>query len=140
MLVKGWRRLLLTVSAFTLAHSITLGLATAGILQINSTLVETLIALSIAFLAKEILLAQRGRTTWASRWPWGISFGFGLIHGLGLILFLVLWLLGAAVLWRIGLRKLPVLRPVLPYALGIIAMFWFLERLFGEWSAFWFFS
>jgi hypothetical protein len=169
MLVKGWRRLLLTVSAFTLAHSITLGLATAGILQINPTLVETLIALSIAFLAKEILLAHQGRITLASRWPWGISFGFGLIHGLGFagalqelgmendsilfallafnvgvelgqILFLVLWLLVAAVLWRIGLRKLPVLRPVLPYALGIIAMFWFLERLLGGFSALWFFS
>jgi hypothetical protein len=161
MLVRGWRRLLLTVSAFTLAHSITLGLATAGILQINPVLVETLIALSIAFLSKEILLADRNCMTLASRWPWGISFSFGLIHGLGFagalqelgmendsilfallafnlgvevgqVLFLMLWLAVTAVLLRFGLRQLSMLRPLLPYALGITAMYWFLERFFVD--------
>ncbi|WPJ97919.1 HupE/UreJ family protein [Coraliomargarita algicola] len=158
MLVAGWRRLLLTVSAFTLAHSLTLGLAIIGVLQINPVLVETLIALSIAFLAKEILLMHKSQTTLASRWPWAISFGFGLIHGLGFagaltelgmdpdsillallafnlgvelgqLLFLAAWILIAAALLQLGLMRLRCLRPTLPYVLGTTAMFWFLERL-----------
>ncbi|MDQ8206032.1 HupE/UreJ family protein [Coraliomargarita sp. SDUM461003] len=161
MLVRGWRRVLLTVSAFTLAHSLTLGLAVLGLIRMPPALVETLIALSIVFLAKEILLAHKGQITWASRWPWAISFGFGLIHGLGFasalmelglendsillallsfnigvelgqILFLLIWLLLASALVALGLKRLRYLRPLLPYALGIIAMLWFLERLLGE--------
>ncbi|MBD1548732.1 HupE/UreJ family protein [Roseibium aggregatum] len=83
LLVPDRRRLIWTVTAFTLAHSITLAAATTGLLKIPSPPVEAVIALSIVFLAYELTLPPERRDPLTMRFPWLVSFGFGLIHGLG---------------------------------------------------------
>ena len=84
VLIVGFnRRLIGTVTAFTLAHSITLALATLGVIHIAGPPVEATIALSIVFLANEIIQQQRGRAGLATSKPWLIAFAFGLLHGLG---------------------------------------------------------
>lgn len=84
LVVGGGWRLVQTVTAFTVAHSITLGLATLGYLQLPSAPVEAAIALSIVFLCVEIVHHQRGhRDSLTYRMPWLVAFAFGLLHGLG---------------------------------------------------------
>jgi hypothetical protein len=82
-LVGGWRRLIGTVTAFTLAHSLTLAAATLGWIRVPPAPVEAVIALSIVFVAAEILHVRRGRAGLAARLPWVVAFVFGLLHGLG---------------------------------------------------------
>ena len=87
LLVRGLGRLVKTVSAFTVAHSVTLALATLGFVHVPSPPVEAVIALSIVFVAKEIL-RSRGRSastqpSLTERQPWLVAFSFGLLHGLG---------------------------------------------------------
>ena len=81
--VRGGWRLVQTITAFTLAHSITLGLATLGFLNVPSVPVESVIALSIVFLCVEIVHARRGRVGITFSYPWVVAFAFGLLHGLG---------------------------------------------------------
>jgi len=83
LIVNGWRRLLGTITAFTLAHSITLAAATLGYVHVPQPPVEAIIALSILFLATEIVHGQRGRPGMAERFPWLVAFIFGLLHGFG---------------------------------------------------------
>jgi HupE / UreJ protein len=83
ILVKGWRRLVGTISAFTVAHSITLAAATLGFVSVPTVPVEAVIALSIAFVACEIIRRRQGRSGLTERWPWIVSFTFGLLHGFG---------------------------------------------------------
>ena len=83
ILVKGWRRLVGTITAFTIAHSITLAAATLGFVHIPSKPVEATIALSIVFVACEIVHRRQGRSALTEMWPWVIAFTFGLLHGLG---------------------------------------------------------
>ncbi len=83
MIVRSTRRLLITVTAFTIAHSITLSLATLGLVHVPSPPVEAIIALSIVFVASEIIQQRRGREGLASRKPWLVAFSFGLLHGFG---------------------------------------------------------
>ena len=83
LLVGRVKALLQTVTAFTLAHSITLALATLGVVHVPGSLVEATIALSIVFVALEILQQRRGREGLTSRAPWVVAFSFGLLHGLG---------------------------------------------------------
>jgi len=83
MIVKSTRRLLVTITAFTVAHSITLSLATLGIVSVPGPPVEAVIALSIVFVATEIIHQRQGRDGLASRKPWVVAFAFGLLHGLG---------------------------------------------------------
>jgi len=97
LLAGGTRSLLLQISAFTVAHSVTLALAALGLVSVPSAIVEPLIALSIAYVAIENLM-----TSSLSRWRLAIVFGFGLLHGLGFA--------GA-------LRDLGVSRPDLPVTL-----------------------
>jgi hypothetical protein len=78
----GWR-LVKTITAFTVAHSITLGLATLGYISMPSAPVEAAIALSIVFLCVEIIHTQQGRKGLAFSYPWVVAFAFGLLHGLG---------------------------------------------------------
>jgi hypothetical protein len=82
-LVGSWRRLIGTVTAFTLAHSLTLAAATLGWIRVPAAPVEAVIALSIVFVAAEILHAHQGRPGLAARLPWVVAFVFGLLHGLG---------------------------------------------------------
>jgi hypothetical protein len=74
------KRLIATVTAFTLAHSLTLAGATLGLVRTPQPPVEACIALSIVFVAAEILRRREGLT---SRFPWVIAFTFGLLHGFG---------------------------------------------------------
>ena len=83
MIVKSTRRLLWTVTAFTVAHSITLSLATLGVIHVPGPPVEAIIALSIVFVATEIIHQRQGREGLASRKPRVVAFAFGLLHGLG---------------------------------------------------------
>jgi len=83
MIVKSTRKLLITVTAFTIAHSITLSLATLGVIHVPGPPVEAIIALSIVFVATEIIHQRQGREGLASRKPWIVAFAFGLLHGLG---------------------------------------------------------
>ncbi|MEP3298688.1 MAG: HupE/UreJ family protein [Pseudoruegeria sp.] len=83
VLVQTPRRLFGAVTAFTLAHSITLGLASFGLLNIPGPPVEAVIALSITFLALEILKQDPDKPTFTQRAPWVVAFSFGLLHGLG---------------------------------------------------------
>ncbi|MBM6584080.1 HupE/UreJ family protein [Microvirga sp. BT689] len=79
---RMWQ-LIKTVTAFTVAHSITLGPATLGIVHVPSQPVEAVIALSIVFVAAEIVQARRGRAGLAAQMPWIVAFIFGLLHGFG---------------------------------------------------------
>ncbi len=83
ILVKGWWRLVGTITAFTLAHSITLAAATLGFVRVPGAPVEAVIALSIVFVACEIVHRRQGRSGLTERWPWVVAFTFGLLHGFG---------------------------------------------------------
>ena len=83
LLVRNRWMLFRTVSAFTVAHSITLTATVLGALRVPVPFVEALIALSILFLALEVLRAQRGGSSVAIRHPWAAAFAFGLFHGMG---------------------------------------------------------
>ncbi len=76
-------RLVGTVTAFTVAHSLTLAAATLGWIRLPPPAVEAAIALSIVFVAAEVLHARAGRPSLARRKPWLVAFAFGLLHGLG---------------------------------------------------------
>ena len=82
LLLVGWnRRLILTVTAFTLGHSITLAMVTLGLFDYPVSLVEFMIALSIYLLAVELARGEGGGALW--RQPWWLAGGFGLLHGMG---------------------------------------------------------
>jgi hydrogenase/urease accessory protein HupE len=83
LIVRSTRALVWTITAFTLAHSITLALATLGVVHIPGPPVEAAIAFSILLLASEIVRLRRGESSLTARWPWVIAFGFGLLHGFG---------------------------------------------------------
>jgi len=83
LLVQGTQRLLVTITAFTAAHSLTLAGATLGWVQVPGPPVEASIALSIVFVASEIVHARQGRYSVTQRYPWVVAFTFGLLHGFG---------------------------------------------------------
>lgn len=83
ILVDGVRRLVATITAFTAAHSLTLGGAALGLVDLPGPPVEAAIALSIVFVAAEIVKARAGEPTITQRRPWLVAFAFGLLHGLG---------------------------------------------------------
>lgn len=83
LLVQTPRKLFWAITAFTLAHSITLALASLGFLSVPAPPVEAIIALSITFLALEIIRRKEGVQSLTQQFPWMISFAFGLLHGLG---------------------------------------------------------
>jgi hydrogenase/urease accessory protein HupE len=84
LIVRSRRVLLWTVTAFTVAHSITLALATLGLVHLPGPPVEAAIALSILLLATEIVgFRRRGEIGLTARWPWVVAFAFGLLHGFG---------------------------------------------------------
>lgn len=83
LIVSGTRRLLMTITAFTIAHSITLAAATMGLVWLPGPPVEATIALSILFLASELVKVNRGQPSLTVRYPWLVVFTFGLLHGLG---------------------------------------------------------
>ena len=123
VLIVGFnRRLIWTVTAFTLAHSITLALATLGVIHVPGPPVEATIALSIVFVAGEIVQQQRGREGLASRKPWLIAFTFGLLHGLGF----------AGALAQIGLPANSIPLALLFFNVGVeLGQLLFIAAVFG---------
>lgn len=83
LIVDGRRMLVKTITAFTVAHSITLAVATFRIASIPAGPLNAAIALSILFLGPEIVRSWRGGTSLTIRLPWIVAFGFGLLHGFG---------------------------------------------------------
>jgi hydrogenase/urease accessory protein HupE len=83
LLVKGVRLLILTVTAFTVAHSLTLAGATLGFINLPSPPIEAMIALSIMFVAAEIVHGRQGHPGLTEKFPWVVAFTFGLLHGFG---------------------------------------------------------
>ena len=83
LLVQGTRRLLVTITAFTAAHSLTLAGATLGWVHVAGPPVEASIALSIVFVASEIVHTRQGRYSVTQHYPWVVAFAFGLLHGFG---------------------------------------------------------
>jgi hydrogenase/urease accessory protein HupE len=158
VLVRGTRRIVLTITAFTLAHSITLAAATLGWLALPSPPVEAVIALSIAFLAREIVISRSGQQSLTERKPWLVAFVFGLLHGLGFAgalaelglpqksiplallcfnagveigqLLFVAMVLGAAFLLRQWLARWQTrLQWMAAYSIGGAASFWLIQRV-----------
>ena len=157
LIVRRWGMLLKTVTAFTVAHSITLTCATMGWANLPSGPVEIMIAFSIVLVGAEIIRMERGGTSLAIEWPWIVAFFFGLLHGfgfagaladfglpqgdiplalfsfnvgveLGQLMFICVLLLIAEAAKR--LFTLPKhAATVSGYALGITAAFWTVERL-----------
>jgi hypothetical protein len=109
LLVRGWRRLALAVTAFTVGHSLTLAAVTLGGLRLPGPPVEAAIALSIACAAAEALRARCGEPSLVSRAPWVMALGFGLLHGLGF----------ADALREIGLPRHAVVPALLFFNLGV---------------------
>jgi hydrogenase/urease accessory protein HupE len=105
-LVSGTLNLIKTITAFTVAHSITLGLSVLGLISLPQATVEAVIALTIIFLALEISEKKYYKST-----PWLIAFGFGLLHGLGF----------ANALTEIGIANEQLLFSLLFFNLGIEA-------------------
>jgi len=108
-LVQGTRRLIATITAFTLAHSLTLVAATLGWLNVPAPPVEAMIALSIVFVAGEIVHARQGRPGLTQRRPWIVAFCFGLLHGLGF----------AGALAEVGLPPLSIPMALLFFNVGV---------------------
>ncbi len=83
MIVPGLRRLIGTITAFTVAHSITLALASLGLVNLPRPPIEAMIALSIMIVATEAVKMSREEIGVTVRYPWAVAFPFGLLHGLG---------------------------------------------------------
>ncbi len=109
LIVSGWRRLVATITAFTVAHSITLVSATLGWVAVPQQPVEAVIALSILFLATEIVHGLRGRPALTARQPWIVAFAFGLLHGFGF----------AGALTELGLPQQAIPLALLSFNLGV---------------------
>jgi hydrogenase/urease accessory protein HupE len=147
-----------TITAFTVAHSITLAVATLGFVHMPSAPVEAVIALSILFLASELARRRRGESGLTARYPWLVAFSFGLLHGFGFAgalaevglpetdiqLALLVFNLGVeagqllfvagvlALLWlgrRMVVSAPRWLQDVPAYAIGSLAAFWLIQRV-----------
>jgi hypothetical protein len=158
LIVNGFGPLLKAVTAFTVAHSITLALATLGVIHLPPAPTEAIIALSILFLAAEIVHKHNGIVGVTERWPWLIAFLFGLFHGLGFagalseigvpqtevplallmfnvgvetgqLLFVAVVLSLIALLKRLSLTAPAGAWRVAPYTIGSLAAFWTIQRV-----------
>jgi hydrogenase/urease accessory protein HupE len=161
LLVDSWGMLLKTISAFTVAHSVTLAAAVLGLVHVPPAPVEVLIAASIVLLALELTRPLDAPPTLARRYPWVVAFVFGLLHGLGfagaltevgippdrIALALLSFNLGVEIgqltfvavmlaplaLARPLARRWPRMHLVPAYAIGVLAMAWTFERVQRFW-------
>lgn len=125
MIVAGWRNLVATVTAFTLAHSITLAAATLGFVRVPQAPVEAVIALSILFVAAEIIHWRQGRPGITRDKPWLVAFTFGLLHGFGF----------AGALTEIGLPEHAIPLSLLFFNVGVeLGQLLFIAAVFVVWS------
>jgi hydrogenase/urease accessory protein HupE len=122
ILVKGTRRLIATVTAFTVAHSLTLAGATLGVVHVPGPPVEAAIALSIVFVAAEIIRSRQGNAGLTERFPWVVAFTFGLLHGFGF----------ASALNEVGLPQSAILVALLFFNVGVeIGQLLFIASVFA---------
>jgi hypothetical protein len=157
LLVANLRALFGVITAFTVAHSLTLALSALGIVRLQPAPVEAAIALSILFVAVELRRGQQGRPGYAHTHPWVVAFAFGLLHGFGfagalrsiglpdgaiaapLLLFnlgieagQVVFVAAVAGAFWLLVRRLPMARSALyralPVAIGALASWWLIER------------
>jgi hydrogenase/urease accessory protein HupE len=157
LIVKGNWLLVKTITAFTIAHSITLAMATLGFVKVPQAPIEAMIALSILFLAVELVKQQEGKSDIAIRAPWIVAFIFGLLHGFGFagalaevglpqadiplallmfnvgveagqLLFIATIILIIQIWKRTTSLELAWLPKVTVYAIGSTASFWVIER------------
>ena len=162
MITRGGWKLVKTVTAFTVSHSVTLTAATLGFVHVWQKPVEASIALSIVFVAAEILHGRQGRLGITARAPWIVALTFGLLHGLGFAgglsdaglpqahipLALLFFSLGVEVghflfigavlaVTLLVVRHAKVITPrwqlVPPYAIGAVASYWFSARIIAFW-------
>jgi hydrogenase/urease accessory protein HupE len=158
LIAPNTRQLILAITSFTVAHSITLAAATLGFVNVPPPPIEAAIALSIAFMAAEIIRAREGNAGIAARAPWVVAFAFGLLHGFGFAgalsevglpaghiplallffnvgveigqLLFVAIVLALAALFRLARRPLPRWAALAPpYLIGTLAMFWVIQRV-----------
>ncbi len=158
LLVRGARPLVLSVTAFTIAHSLTLAATVLSSVNVPPAPVEACIALSIMFLAAEIIHARSGQPGLTAQYPWIAAFGFGLLHGFGFagalrdvglpehaiplalllfnvgveigqLLFVGLALSAGALIVRYSVPGERLARRVAPYAIGCAGAFWLIERI-----------
>ena len=158
LLIGSLRALVTTISAFTLAHSITLACSALGLVHLQPAPVEAVIALSIVYVAVEVIRLRRGQASLAGRAPWLIAMVFGLLHGFGFasalrqiglpensmlgalflfnvgieigqLLFLVMVVGTLAVLKNNLPRAQAQLISIAPYCIGSMASFWLVQRL-----------
>jgi len=126
LLVTNRRQLLLTVTAFTAGHSVTLSLATLGYVNLPSGPIEALIALSILVVAAELTRGPDAPLTMIERRPWSIAFLFGLLHGFGF----------AGALSEIGLPANEIPLTLLSFNLGIeVGQLVFIAAVLGVYAA-----
>lgn len=111
LLISDRWMLLKTITAFTVAHSITLTGAALGYLSLPQKAVEAIIALSIAFVAGELVKMKTGEKRLSQQFPWLVAFVFGLLHGFGF----------AGALKEIGLPQTDVPLALLTFNLGVEA-------------------
>lgn len=122
LLIDNRHKLLITVTFFTIAHSITLSLATRKMIHVPVPPVEAVIALSIVFVAAEIIRARRGYDSLTYRKPWVVAFTFGLLHGVGF----------AAALQAVGLPENAVPLALVFFNIGVEAgQLLFISVVFG---------
>jgi hydrogenase/urease accessory protein HupE len=158
LLIHDRWTLVKTITAFTIAHSLTLAAAALGFAEASQAPVEAVVALSIAFAAAEVTRPSNQGTNGASRSPWVMAFAFGLLHGLGFggalkeiglpqtdvplalltfnlgveagqLLFVAAILAFAASLDRLLALRMPRLRGVTAYGIGSLAAAWFIQRV-----------
>jgi hypothetical protein len=134
LIVRDRWTLVKTVTAFTVAHSITLAVATFGIAQVSPAPLNAAIALSILFLGPEIVRRWRGQTSFTIRHPWVVAFAFGLLHGFGF----------ASGLAQLGLPKGEIPLALLLFNVGVeigqlafVLLILLLERAFRQLQIHW---
>lgn len=160
LLIPNRRMLVKTVTAFTLAHSLTLASASLGYFSLPPAPVEATIALSIAFVARELTQMNPGGQRLSQTCPWIVAFSFGLLHGFGFagalketglpqsdvplallsfnlgveagqLLFIAAVLAVFAILRRMLVAPPALARPAAAYAIGTISIIWLIDRIGG---------
>ena len=158
LLIRDRWLLVKTVTAFTIAHSITLAGAALGYFSLPQKPVEATIALSIAFLARELILRQPGEMRLSERFPWLVAFAFGLLHGFGFagalkeiglpqidvplalftfnvgveagqLMFVAVVLLGTKALSVLFPAPIAPVRYTVVYLIGIVSVMWLIARI-----------
>jgi hydrogenase/urease accessory protein HupE len=163
LLIRDPWMLVKTITAFTVAHSITLAGAALGLLSLPQKPVEAVIALSIAFVARELLSMKPGERRLSEAYPWVVAFAFGLLHGFGFagalkeiglpqtdvplallmfnlgveagqLFFVALLVVAYRALQAIAKVPLEGARAVAAYGIGVVATFWLVSRVADFWS------